>query len=139
MTSAKPRPKSRSKQDRTLHKLLNLLADYDGEISDQAAILLGELRHRPEIVPPLYSDVFGLPIEATCADLVNQIEALSSAQTAVASYAFQIFHSYEQMLNVRTATAPEQQAAYASQLEQIRSQVAKTKLILAEAIGNKRC
>lgn len=124
----------RDRYDRKLLKLLHLLADFDGEISAEAANLLNQLRHRPEQIPPLYADVFGLPPIATCADLVNRIEALTPSQNAVASYAFTIFRSYEQMLGVQCPKTPEQQAAYASQLEQVRIQVAKTKLLLAEAI-----
>lgn len=118
-----------------LLKLLNLLADFDGEISAEAAKLLNELRTRADTIPPLYADVFGLPALATCADLVNRVESFSEQQVAVASYAFQIFHSYEQMLRVNTDVAPEQKAAYESQLERLRLSVTRTKAALMEAIG----
>jgi len=120
--------------DRKLLKLLHLLADFDGEISTEAANLLNQLRHRTDPIPPLYGDVFGLPPTTNCSNLVNRIEALTPSQNAVASYAFTIFRSYEQMLRVQCPKTPEQQAAYASQLEQVRIQVAKTKLLLAETI-----
>ncbi|MBW4464089.1 MAG: hypothetical protein KME07_01445 [Pegethrix bostrychoides GSE-TBD4-15B] len=130
-----PRDKSSDRYDRKLLKLLHLLADFDGEISAEAAALLNQLRHRPDLVPPLYADVFGLPIATTCSSLVQRIETLTPAQNAVASYAFTIFRSYEQMLGVQSSAKPEQQAAYDSQLEQVRLQVAKTKLVLAEALA----
>ena len=38
----------RDRYDRKLLKLLHLLADFDGEISAEAANLLNQLRHRPE-------------------------------------------------------------------------------------------
>lgn len=120
---------------RSLLKLLNFLTDFDGEISADAAAILQELRHRTDPIPPLYADVFGLSETATCAELVDRIEVFSPEQRAVASYAFQIFHSYEQMLRVRPPTSPAQQAAYEAQLEQVRLRVAKTKLVLAEALG----
>ena len=126
---------SHNRHHRALLKLLNFLSDFDGEISADAATLLNQLRHQTDIIPPLYADVFGLTASATCAELVSRIEALPADQIAVASYAFQIFHSYEQMLRVQRAATLEQQAAYASQLDQVRLQVAKTKLVLAEAIG----
>ncbi len=124
----------RRSHSRSLLKLMNFLADFDGEISSESAKLLHQLRRQTEQVPPLYCDVFGLPAAATTAELVHRIESLSPDQRAVASYAFQIFHSYEQMLRVQTATTPKQQAAYESQLEQMRLQVAKTKLVLHEAM-----
>ncbi|MBF2003136.1 MAG: hypothetical protein IGS38_20730 [Synechococcales cyanobacterium M58_A2018_015] len=120
------------KQSRMLLKLLNMLADFDGDLSTEAATLLEKLRHRRDPLPPLYADVFGLPATATCDELVSRIEALSADQRAMSSYAFQIFHCYEQMLQVQTPESPEQQAAYQSQLEQVRLRVAKTKRLLAE-------
>lgn len=120
---------------KALLKLLNFLADFDGEISAGAASILNQLRNRTEVIPPLYADVFGLPEAATCAELVNRVEILSSEQRAVASYAFQIFRFYEQLLRVRTAESPEQQAAYESQLEQVRLKVARTRRLLAETMG----
>lgn len=128
---------SRDRFDRKLLKLLHLLADFDGEISADAAMLLNQLRNRTDPVPPLYADVFGLSAAASCASLVSRVESLTPAQNAVASYAFTIFRSYEQMLGVRSSAKPEQQAAYDAQLEQVRLQVAKTKLVLAEAIGKR--
>jgi hypothetical protein len=122
-------------QSRILLKLLNFLADFDGELSAEAVILLDQLRHQRDPVPPLYTDVFGLLAPATCAELVSRIEALSPEQRAVASYAFQIFRSYEQMLRVQTAQSPEQQSAYQSQLEHVRLRVAKTQLILTDTLA----
>jgi ABC-type phosphate transport system auxiliary subunit len=116
--------------------LLNSLADFDGHVSEDAARLLDELRERSEVIPPLYADVFRLPIVATCADLVNRIESLSQQQVAIASYAFQIFRSYEQMLRVNTNVTSQQQAAYESQLERIRSLVVKTRSALHEALSD---
>ncbi|MCU0527321.1 MAG: hypothetical protein MUF72_21145 [Elainella sp. Prado103] len=121
---------------RVLLKLLNFLADFDGEIDREAAALLNRLRYCSEPIPPLYSDLFGLAERATCAEWVDRIEALSSEQRAICSYTFQIFRSYEQMLRVRTATSPEQQAAYEAQLEQVRLKVAKTKSVWAEVMRN---
>lgn len=116
--------------------LLNSLADYDGQVSDDAALILQELSLRSDRIPPLYADVFGLPASATCVDLVQRIYAFSQHQLAVASYAFQIFRSYEQMLRVNKADgAPEQRAAYESQLDRIRLVVARTRAVLVEAIG----
>lgn len=120
---------------RALLKLLNILADFDGEISAEAAAILHKLRDRPHPIPPLYADVFGLTEVATCAALVHRIETLSPTQRAVCSYAFQIFRFYEQLLSVKTAASPEQQAAYESQLEQVRLKVAKTKLVWAETMA----
>lgn len=119
-----------------LLRLLNSLADFDGQISEDAASLLNELSARSEILPPLYADVFRLPVMATCADLVNRIESLSQQQVAIASYAFQIFRSYEQMLRANTNVTFQQQAAYESQLERIRLLVVKTRSTLHEAIGD---
>ena len=116
--------------------LLNSLADFDGQISEDAALILQELSHRTDRIPPLYADVFGLPASATCADLVQRTYAFSEHQLAVASYAFQIFRSYEQMLRVNKAdSAPEQKAAYESQLDRIRLVVARTRAVLVEVIG----
>lgn len=117
--------------------LLNSLADYDGHISADAEHLLEILRHRTDPIPPLYADVFGLPTASTCADLVQRVTALTPEQVAMASYAFQIFRSYEQSLQVDTTTmSPQQQAASASQLAQIRRLVARTKVALAEAMNS---
>ncbi|WP_416666574.1 hypothetical protein [Egbenema bharatensis] len=127
-----------SKPSKTLLlSLLNLLADFDGQISDAAANILQILKHRSDPLPPLYADVFGLPFSSTCAELVDRIHALTEDQVKVASYAFQIFRSYEQLLRVNTATvAPEQQAAYESQLSRIRVVVARTRSALAEALSD---
>lgn len=115
--------------------LLNSLADFDGQISDQAASLLDDLRLRSSPIPPLYADVFGLPASATCSDLVRRVESLSQEQVAVASYAFQIFRSYEQLLSVDTTNMlPEQQAASESQLERVRRLVLRAKAAIAESI-----
>lgn len=122
------------KRSKTLLKLLNFLTDFDGEISVSAANILNDLRHRTDLIPPLYADVFGLPNAATSAELVNRIETLSPEQRAVSSYAFQIFYAYEQMLKVKPPASPAQQAAYQAQLEQVRLRVARTKQVLAEAI-----
>lgn len=129
------RNQSGDRYDRKLLKLLHLLADFDGEISADAALLLNQLRHRNDPVPPLYADIFGLPAATSCASLVNRVETLTPAQNAVASYAFTIFRSYEQMLSVQSPSTSKQQAAYDSQLEQVRLQVARTKLLLAETLG----
>ncbi len=126
---------SSGQNSKLLLKLLNFLTDFDGEISGDAATLLDQLRDRSDPVPPLYTDVFGLSEAATCADLVSQIESFSPEQRAIASYAFHIFYSYEQMLRVRMPASPAQQAAYQAQLEQVRLRVARTKLVLAETIG----
>jgi hypothetical protein len=116
--------------------LLNSLADFDGQISEDAALILQELACRYDRIPPLYADVFGLPATATCTDLVQRIYTFSEHQIAVASYAFQIFRSYEQMLRAnKTDVAPEQRAAYESQLDRIRTVVARTRATLLEAIG----
>lgn len=119
-----------------LLSLLNFLADFDGQISPEALELIDELRHRADFIAPLYADVFGLPAASTCADLVDRVESLASEQVAIASYAFQIFRSYEQLLKVRTENvAPEQKAAYESQLDRMRLVVARTRSALAEAMG----
>lgn len=125
-----------SNLSRTLLKLLNLLADFDGELSAEAVGLLDLLRHQSDSIAPLYADVFGLPVGATCRALVNRIEVLSPEQRALASYAFQIFRSYEQMLRVQPSQLPQQQAAYESQLEQVRQRVATTREVLAEAMAD---
>lgn len=129
-------PFHRKSSHTLLLMLLNLLADFDGEISAEAARILNALRNRTETVSPLYADVFGLPASATCADLVRQVEVLSQQQVAIASYAFQIFRSYEQLLRANTTEiSPRQQAAYESQLERVRLLVKRTRVALAEAIG----
>ncbi|MBD2018951.1 hypothetical protein H6F43_01960 [Leptolyngbya sp. FACHB-36] len=116
--------------------LLNLLADFDGELSEEAIQLLDELEKRSDVIPPLYADVFVLPSSATCADLVKQVKSLSQEQVAIASYAFQIFRFYEQILRANPSDAsPQQKAAYESQLERIRLSVARTKAALAESFG----
>jgi hypothetical protein len=116
--------------------LLNSLADFDGEISEAATRLLAELKTRSHKLPPLYADVFALPHSATCADLVDRILSLSQEQVAIASYAFQIFRYYEQILRANPGDAsPQQKAAYESQIERIRLSVARTKAALAEALG----
>lgn len=120
---------------RSLLKLLNFLTDFDGEISADAATILNRIRHQIDPIPPLYADVFGLSDDATCAQLVDRIESFSPEQRAIASYAFQIFHSYEQMLRVRPPSSAAQQAAYEAQLEQVRLRVARTKLVLADALS----
>jgi hypothetical protein len=115
--------------------LLNSLADFDGELSEEALALLEELKTRSHTIPPLYADVFALPHSATCADLVSRIMALSQEQVAIASYAFQIFRYYEQILRANPrGESPQQKAAYESQVERIRLSVARTKVALAEAM-----
>lgn len=126
---------SQKRLSRTLLQLLNALSDFDGAISPQAAAILETLRHQPALIPPLYADTFGLALPASCADLVSRIDNCSDEQRAVASHAFQVFWFYEQLLRVQPAQSPEQQAAYQSQLEQVRLQVAKTRRILAEALA----
>jgi hypothetical protein len=126
------RPKS------LLLALLNSLADFDGELSEEAIGLLDELKKRSHVLPPLYADVFLLSYSATCADLVDRITSLSQEQVAIASYAFQIFRSYEQILRAHPGdTSPQQQAAYESQMERVRLSVARTKVLLAEAMREK--
>lgn len=118
--------------------LLNFLADFDGEVSDEAVGILEELKTRSHLLPPLYADVFLLPDSATCADLVDRIRSLSQEQVAIASYAFQIFRYYEQILRAHpTNGSPEQQAAYESQVERVRLSVARTKAALVESLGEK--
>lgn len=127
------------KQKRTkflLLALLNSLADFDGALSEEAIQLMDELATRSDVVPPLYADVFVMPGLVTCADLVARIHALSQEQVAIASYAFQIFRFYEQILRASaTETSPQQKAAYESQIERIRVSVARTKAALAESLG----
>lgn len=116
--------------------LLNSLADFDGELSEAAIELLDELKTRSHVLPPLYADVFALPDSATCADLVDRITSLSQEQVAIASYAFQIFRYYEQILRASPGEgSPQQKAAYESQVERIRVSVARTKAALAESLG----
>jgi hypothetical protein len=118
--------------------LLNSLADFDGELSKEAIVLLEELKTRSHPIPPLYADVFALPHSATCADLVDRVRSLSQEQVAIASYAFQIFRYYEQILRANPGdTSPEQKAAYESQIERVRLSVARTKTALAESLGEK--
>lgn len=118
-----------------LLNLLNLLADFDGQICTKAAKILTELKTRNDVIPPLYADVFGLPPSTTCTELVQRVEQLSEQQVAVASYAFQIFRSYEQMLKVNIDVAPAQRAAYESQLDRVRLLVSRARTALSEAIG----
>ena len=116
--------------------LLNSLADFDGELSENAMELLDELKNRSHRLPPLYADVFLLPHSATCADLVDRITSLSQEQVAIASYAFQSFRYYEQILRADPGDAsPQQKAAYESQMERVRLSVARTKVALTESIG----
>ncbi|HEY9638879.1 MAG TPA: hypothetical protein V6C57_00255 [Coleofasciculaceae cyanobacterium] len=111
------------------------MADFDGQISAASLNTLNELQQRSDPLPPLYKDVFGLLPSATCADLVHHINSLSQEQLAVASYAFQIFRSYEQMLKIDTTEmAPEQRAACESQMERIRSLVDRAKSAMTEAM-----
>lgn len=115
--------------------LLNLLSDYDGHISEKSMRILDELRKRSDPVPPLYLDVFRLPFSATCTELVNRLEQLSQQQIAIASYAFQIFRSYEQMLRVDTSEmAPAQRAASEAQMDKIRQVIARTRSTLASEL-----
>lgn len=119
-----------------LLSLFNLLADFDGQVSPVAIELLDVLRTRLDSIPPLYADVVGLPAASTCADLADRLESMEQEQVAVSSYAFQIFRSYEQLLRVNTTdVAPEQKAAYESQLDRMRLVVARTRSTLAETLG----
>jgi hypothetical protein len=119
-----------------LLSLLNSLADFDGALTEEAVRLLEELKTRSHSLPPLYADVFALPYSATCADLVDRIMSLSQEQIAVASYAFQVFRYYEQILKANPSDgSPQQRAAYESQVERIRLSVARTKATLAESFG----
>ena len=119
-----------------LLSLLNSLADFDGALTEEAVRLLKELKTRSHSLPPLYADVFALPYSATCADLVDRIMSLSQEQIAVASYAFQVFRYYEQILKANPSDgSPQQRAAYESQVERIRLSVARTKAALAESFG----
>jgi hypothetical protein len=121
-----------------LSALLNFLANFDGELSEEALKLLSELRKRSDRVLPLYADVFVLPHSATCADLVDRITSLSQEQITISSYAFQTFRFYEQILKVNIAeTSPRQRAAYESQIDRIRLSVARTKAVLAESLGER--
>jgi hypothetical protein len=134
-----PSPLSTKSTNFLLLSLLNSLSDFDGHISEHAAAILSVLRHRPDSISPLYADVFRLPFSATCTDLVERIESLTQDQVMIASDAFQIFRSYEQLLKVNTTdVAPEQKVAYESQLERIRIVVARTRSALAEAMGDHR-
>lgn len=119
--------------------LLNSLADFDGELSKEAVDLLDELKTRSQRLPPLYADVFMLPHTATCAELVDRILSLSQEQIAIASYAFQIFRYYEQILRAHPSdSSPQQRAAYESQVERVRLSVARSKAALVESLGEKR-
>ncbi|WP_146141004.1 hypothetical protein [Stenomitos frigidus] len=116
--------------------LLNSLADFDGALSEDAIELLDELKTRSHIFPPLYADVFALPHSATCVDLVDRITSLSQEQVATASYAFQIFRYYEQILRANPVdSSPQQKVAYESQVERVRVSVARTKAALDESLG----
>ena len=118
--------------------LLNSLADFDGQVPPAALSILDELQQRSDTLPPLYADVFGLFPSATCADLVQHIDALPQDQVAIASYAFQIFRSYEQMLRIDTTQmSPEQKAACESQMERIRSLVNRAKSAMVETPEDK--
>jgi hypothetical protein len=118
--------------------LLNSLADFDGEQSEKTSELLNQLKTRSHRLPPLYADVFVLPHSATCADLVDRILSLSQEQVAIASYAFQIFRYYEQILRANPGDgSPQQKAAYESQMERVRLSVARTKVTLAESLEKK--
>lgn len=115
--------------------LLNALADFDGDLSEGAIKLLDELKLRSDKVPPLYADVFALSDSATCADLVDRITSLSQEQIAIASYAFQSFRFYEQILRANPRdSSPQQEAAYESQMERIRLSMARTKAAWAESL-----
>jgi hypothetical protein len=118
--------------------LLNSLADYDGQVPEAALSILDELQQRSDTLPPLYADVFGLFPSATCADLVQHIDSLTQDQVAIASYAFQIFRSYEQMLKIDTThMAPEQKAACEAQMERIRFLVNRAKSAMVETAEDK--
>lgn len=132
-----PSPLSSTHSNALLLSLLNLLADFDGQISPEAGELLNELSDRADPIAPLYADVFDLPASSTCADLVDRVQSLAQEQVTIASYAFQIFRSYEQLLKVKTENvALEQKAAYESQLDRMRLVVARTRSALAEAMGS---
>ncbi|MGG6296801.1 hypothetical protein ACQ4M4_20595 [Leptolyngbya sp. AN02str] len=123
--------------DLLLLSLLNFLADFDGELSEDALTILEELKTRSHVIPPLYADVFVLPHSATCADLAVCVSSLTRPQVAVASYAFQIFRYYEQILRANPENASkEQRVAYESQIERIRLSVARTKAALAEVMAD---
>lgn len=126
------------KSNYLLLSLLNSLADFDGQILEEAVCILNDLRECSNPVPPLYTDVFGLPLSATCTDLVERVEILSEEQLAIASYAFQVFRSYEQMLRVDTTEmAPRQRAASEAQMQRVRLLIERTKSALVEAIGER--
>lgn len=74
-----------------LLSLFNSLADFDGQVSQEAVELLDELRTRPDPIPPLYADVLGLPASSTCAELVDRLESLAQEQVAIASYGSRSF------------------------------------------------
>lgn len=115
--------------------LFNSLADFDGQIFEEATAILNELKQRSDPIPPLYADVLGLPFSTTCMELAQRIASLSQQQLAIASYAFQIFRSYEHLLKADTvAMAPEQRSAYEAQLERVRLLVARTKTAIDEVI-----
>jgi hypothetical protein len=60
-------------------------------------------------------------------------------QIAIASYAFQVFHYYEQILSADPGNGSSQQkAAYKSQMERVRLSVARTKAALAESLADRR-
>ena len=119
-----------------LLSLLNLLADFDGEIVPEAIDILEQLRDCDNEVPPLFADVFGLRGSVTCAQLVECVMSRSSEQRAISSYAFQVFRSYEQMLRVDTTGMNlRQRAASEAQMEQVRLSVERARSALQEAIG----
>jgi hypothetical protein len=131
-----PSPIANQHPNALLLALFNSLADFDGHLSPAAIALLEELRRRPDVVPPLYADVLGLPSSSTCVDFADWVAVLMPEQRAIASYAFQIFRSYEQLLRVKTEqVSPSQKSAYESQLERMRLTVARTRSILAESMG----
>jgi hypothetical protein len=118
--------------------LLNSLADFDGQVPPAALGILDELQQRSDQLPPIYADVFGLFPSATCADLVQHIDSLTQDQVAIASYAFQIFRSYEQMLKIDTTDmAPDQKAACEAQMERIRFLVSRAKSAMVENLEDK--
>ena len=119
-----------------LLSLLNLLADFDGEIVPEAIEILKQLRTCDNQVLPLFADVFGLSESATCAQLVECVTSRSPEQRAISSYAFQVFRSYEQMLRVDTTGMNlKQRAASEAQMEQVRLSVERARSALQEAIG----
>jgi len=119
-----------------LLSLLNLLADFDGEIAQETTEILEQLKNCDNSVPPLFADVFGLLESATCAQLVECVMSRSPEQLANSSYAFQVFRSYEQMLRVDTTGMNlRQRAASEAQMEQVRLSVERARSALQEAIG----